>query len=412
MRKKLIIGGIFIAAVLAVIFVWKPFASNAQTNAAKQTYTLKKADLLDSVLVSGIVKSSNSENVYSKVANYPIKEVYFEIGNRVKAGDVLAQLDTTSLEYDIEQSELNIKNALTSLKNEESANKLSLESAENNVESATLELNNAQRSYDQIKGLFDKGASSQNDLTQAESALKRAQIGYDNAAASLENIKSKNTDTTKNNIEIQQVNLEKLKKTLNDSRITSPIDGTITMVNAKENGSAAGLLFVIEDTDNLIVSTDIGEYDIGLIKLGQDVIIKADSTGDKQFKGTVSKIAPTAIKDAYGNTASSNNVQFDTEVTLIDKDPAIKIGMNVRLTIKINEKKDVYSVPYDTIVTDADGNSWIYVLETETKNGSTQNTTVKIQVQTGMETDMYVEISSPELKDGMEVLINPDDAAK
>lgn len=404
MKKKIFIGCAVLIVIIAVFIGWRLSVSQSQTEV--QTFTLKKADLLDSVLVSGTVKSSNAENVYSTVANYPVKEVSFEVGDKVKAGDILAKLDTASLELDIRQTELNISNAEASLKNENSSNQYNLQNALNNVESASLELNNSQRYLDQIKVLYEAGASSQDEFSKAESALKKAQLAYENAQASLGNIKSKNITTNKNNIEIQRVALEKQKKTLEDAKIIAPIDGTVTMVNAKENGPTAGLLFVIEDTENLIVSTAIGEYDISLIKLGQEVIIKTDSTGDKQFMGAVAKIAPTAIKDASGNTASSSNVQFDTEVALTDKDPNIKVGMVVRLTIKLNEKKDIYSVPYDAIVAEADGSKYIYVLENDSK------TQKKIQVETGMETDMYIEVSSPDLKDGMNVLANSKDSSK
>jgi multidrug efflux pump subunit AcrA (membrane-fusion protein) len=412
MKKKLIIGGAVIIVIIAAFFIWRSSVPTALGQTAEQTFTLQKTDLIDSVLVSGTVKSSNAENVYSKVSNYPIKEVYFEVGDQVKAGDVLAQLDTASLALDIKQTELNLRNAEATLKNEDTSNQFNLQNALNNVESVSLELKNTKTSFDQIKALFESGAISQDELTKAESALTRAQLSYDNASASLENIKNKNTSTTKNNIEIQRIALEKQKKILNDTKIIAPISGTVTMVNAKDNGSAAGLLFVIEDIDNLIVSTAIGEFDISLIQLGQEVIIKTDSTGDKQFIGAVSQIAPTAIKDVNGNTTASTNVQFDTEISMKDKDPAIKIGMNVRLTIKLSEKKGVYSVPYDAIVAEADGSQWIYVLETTQKDGKSQNTTRKTQVQTGMETDMYVEISSPDLKDEMIVQLNPKDNVK
>jgi multidrug efflux pump subunit AcrA (membrane-fusion protein) len=172
------------------------------------------------------------------------------------------------------------------------------------------------------------------------------------------------------------------------------------------------LLFVIEDTENLVVSTAIGEYDLDSVKIGQEVVIKADSTGDKEFLGSVSKIAPTAAKDANGNTASSSNVQFDTEVLLKDKDPNIKIGMNVRLTIKLNEKRDVYSVPYDAVVSESDGSQWIYIVESEQKENKQQNASKKIKVEKGMETDMYVEINSSDLVDGMNVQVNPKDSIK
>lgn len=411
MKKKFLIGGAIVLVILAAFFIWKPFAPKAQAANAGQTAILKKGDLLDSVLVSGTVKSSSAENVYSTVTTYPVKKVYVEVGDKVKAGDVLAQLDTASLELDIRQTELNIKNAEESLRNEDSSNAYNLQSAQNNVNSASLELENSKTNLEQIKALAESGASSQNELTQAENALKRAQLSYDNAKAALENVQSKNFTTTKNNIEIQKLALEKQRKTLRDAKITAPIGGTVTLVNVKENGSAAGLLFVVEDTENLVVATSIGEYDISRIKLGQEVIIKSDSTGDQEFLGTVSKIAPTAAKDASGSTSTSSNVAFDSEIAVKDKDPNIKIGMNVRLTIKINEKKDVYFVPYDAVMKDG-SSQWISVLEEVQKEGKLQTETRKLPVQTGMETDMYVEISGPELQDGLVIQAGVQKAAQ
>ena len=412
MKKKIFIGSTILMVIVVAFAGWRFSTSTAQGQTDVQTFVLKKVDLVDSVLVSGTVKSSKSENVYSRVTNYPIKKVNVEVGDKVKAGDVLAQLDTDSLELDIRQSELNIRNAEASLKNENSSNDYSLKSALNSFETASLELKNSQKTYDQTKELYESGASSLDEFTKAELALKKAQLTYNNAQASLQNTKSKDITTTKNNIELQRVALEKQKKTLNDSRIIAPIDGTVTLANAKEGGSAAGLLFVVEDTENLIVSTQIGEYDISLVKPGQDVVIKTDSTGDKQFIGTVSKIAPTAVKDASGNIADTSNIQFDTEIALKDKDPNIKIGMTMRLTIKLSEKKDVYSVPHEAVFTEADGSQWINVLETAKDDSNSKNVSKKIKVQTGMETDMYVEVSSPDLKDGMDVLVNSKESAK
>lgn len=412
MKKKIFIGGITIILILAVIFVGKFYLSDAQDKAAIQTIPLKKTDLVDSVLASGTITSSDSMNVYSELNTYPVKEVYVSVGDTVKAGDVLAQLDTSSLELDIKQTELNIRNAELAIKNENSANQSNLENASNGVKTASIELENAQRNYDKLKELFEAGASSHEELIQAESALKKAQLSYDNAQTALENSQGKNTSSAKNNLQIQKVALEKQKKALSDANIVAPIDGTVTLVNAKANEPSTGLLFVVEDTENLIASTSIGEYDIGLIQTEQEVTIKTDSTGDKEFIGTISKIAPTASKDAAGNTDSSSNVQFDTEVSLKNNEPDLKIGMNARLTIKVNEKKNVFTVPYEAIVTQDDGSEWIYVLKSSEKNENAKNTIQKIQVETGMETDMYVEISSGKLKDGLKVITNPEDNAQ
>jgi len=162
----------------------------------------------------------------------------------------------------------------------------------------------------------------------------------------------------------------------------------------------------VEDTENLLVSTAIGEYDISLIKTGQYVAIKTDSTGDREFPGAVSKIAPAAKRDNSGNISSSN-VQYDTEVAMKSNDSNIRIGMNVRLTIKLNEKKDIFAIPYDAVTTDGGGSKWISVLETTQQGGRQADIVKKIKVATGMETDMYIEIQAPELKEGLKVITSP-----
>jgi len=417
-RRKVIIWCVVIFAVIAVFLVLRLSMIRALEQMEIQTFTLEKTDLIDSVFVSGTVISNNTKYVYSNVVSYPVKEVYVEVGDKVKAGDVLARLDTTSLELDIKQTELNIRNAEETLKNEKASIESNLQKAINNLELASIDLEEAKKNYDKIKTKYEASASTEDEFSKAKTALQKAQLAYNNALIALEDVKSRNTASIENNIEIQKAALEKQKKMLNDSVIVSPIDGTVTMVNAKENGTASGLLFVIEDTDNLIASTAIGEYDIGLIKLGQEVIVRADGLGEKEIKGTVSEISPTAIKDPSGNTASTSNVQFETKITLTEKDPDLRIGMNVRLTIKLEEKKDVYAVPYDAVVMEADGNEYIYVLEEEKEESEsglsgmlkTRSNIIKarkIQVQTGLETDMYVEIISSELKDGMKVIIEP-----
>ncbi len=412
MKKKTIIISAIVIVLLAGIFFVRPALAGAGRNEAPQTVTLARNDLVDSVLVSGTVESSNSKKVYSRLSAYTVEKVLVKTGDRVKAGDLLAQLDTTTLESDIRQAELNVKNSQSALDNESAANRSALQNAENSARLASVELDTAKSAYERSKALASTGAISPDELDQAETALQRAQISYDNAQVTLKSSQRKNLTQAGNNLEIQKLSLAKLKQNLSDAKITAPIDGTVTMVNAAEGEAGSGLLFVVEDTDRLIVRTSIGEYDIGLIGIGQEVAIKSDSTGDKEFAGTVSRIAPTALRDAGGDIAASSNVQFDTEVSLKDRAPEIKIGMNVRLTIKLNEKKNVFTVPYDAIIAHDDGSKWVKAMEDAGNKGRTKDAYKEIPVNTGMETDMYVEISGEDLKEGLKVLANPQEAGK
>jgi HlyD family secretion protein len=407
-RKITIISAIVIVIILAGIFVVRPLL-NAKNNTTIQTVTLAKSDLVDSVLVSGTVTSSDSAKVYSKLAQYSVKEVLVEVGQKVKTGDVLAKLDTTALESNIAQAEINVKTSQANVDNEALTNKSNLQTAQNSVELAALDLDNAKTKYSDIKELINTGVNTQDDLVQADSAVKKAQLSYENAQTNLKNAQNKNLAVTKNNLQVQKLSLDELKKNLNDAAITAPIDGTVTMVNAEAGESASGLMFVVEDTDHPIVQTSIGEYDIGSIKLGQEVIIKTDSTGDKEYTGTVTKIAPTALKDQSGNTSSSSDISFAAEVTLKDSDPNIRIGMNARLTIKLSEKKDAFSVPYDAVVTHDDGSEWIEAQDPTVTTKSGGVVYKELPVTTGLETDMNVEIIGTDLKDGLHVVTNPQD---
>lgn len=412
MKKKMIIISAAVIVLLAGIIFVRPALAGANRNEDARTVTLARNDLVDSVLVSGTVTSGNTKKVYSKLSAYQVKKVYVREGDRVKAGDLLAQLDTKTLESDIRQAELSVKNSQAALDSESNANRSGLQNAQNSVEMAAVDLDNARRSYENAKGLSETGAVSPDELDQAEAAFKKAQIAYENAQITLKNSQQKNLTQAGNNLEMQKLSLEKLRQNLSDARITAPIDGTVTMVNAVEGENGAGLLFVVEDTDHLVVSTSIGEYDIGLVRLGQEVGVKSDSTGDREFTGTVSKISPTAQKDANGDVASSSDVQFNAEIALQDSGSDIKIGMNVRLTLKLDERKNVFTVPYEAVIDHDDGSRSIMALEASDNTGRGKASFKEIPVKTGMETDMYVEIDGTGLKEGLKVLADPQDSGK
>jgi RND family efflux transporter MFP subunit len=365
-RKKIIIGSIIVLLILAVLVVPKLLNPNAGVagGADGLDYTvLAKSQLIDSVSVSGTIESAKTENVYTTLI-YPVQSISVSVGDSVKAGALLAKLDTASLSKDVEQARYSAAAAETS---------------------ARLQLENAQSAYDSSKLSYDLGEISQMELKNALNNLKLAQSNYDNKSA--------------------QVSLSKLQSQLSDAQIKSPMDGTITMVNATVGTPATGVLFVVEDTANLIVKTGIKEFDVGSVKAGQAVTIKTDGTGDKSIRGIVLSISPAALKSATGQTVSSSNVEFEAKISLLDKDPNLKIGMNARLSITIAQKDNIYTVPYDAVSLNPDGTSSIYVAE---KRGN--GYVIKaVPVEIGMQTDFYIEISGAALEDGLMVISTPLD---
>lgn len=185
----------------------------------------------------------------------------------------------------------------------------------------------------------------------------------------------------------------------------------VTAVYAKEGMPGSGLLFVIEDTDRLVVKTEVKEYDVAALREGMKSSIKSDALGDRTFAGEVSRIAPAAVKDENGETKTEGSASYETEISLLEPGEGLRVGMKVRLNVIIERKEGVLSVPYEAVTTDPGGNSIVYVLREEqgtADSGDAPQTVARaVQVATGMETDFSLEISSEELREGDRVITDP-----
>lgn len=529
-KKKIIIGAVVALLAVGGVSCWVK-GQQAAAMAMVQTYQttpLAPMDLTNTVSTIGTVESQNSCKVYSSGAG-KVQTVHVQVGDRVEAGDVLCQLDTTDLrlskestqasinqsyasaQHQLEMSQKQYDNAQADRKNKmngqvESA-KASYELAKDayyNAKSAwqkaddmdedaideayaaykaavdgqsaaqkayndcKTQLDNLQKELEKLEqerqAMADNGedttakdgeirdkkdaiyeqksvlANAEANLTLAraqvnatemayeatfgdQTALEKLEQAYDQAKISYENAKKQldmaensadqqletyadsieGSKIAMNGVAVQQAELKRIDKQINDATITAPISGTVTAVYAEEGSNGAGLLFVVEDIDHLKISTKIKEYDISNVEVGMKTVIKADATGDDEYAGTIASIDPVAVKGVDGNTAAGNNVEFASEITVDSAETRLKVGMNARINIVTSEKTGVYGVPYDAVVTKPDGSTVIYIAV----DGETGAVAKEIPVTMGMETDFYVEISGAALEDGMNVITSP-----
>lgn len=267
-----------------------------------------------------------------------------------------------------------------------------IDTAKRGVESAALQKEQAEDQADSAEQLRD---ATNNQIEQQIETLQDSLISSQLAAESNRS---------------QEIAIEKLQNTLDEATITAPVSGVVTAVYAKVGEPGNGLLFVIEDTESLKVTTYIKEYDIGNITEGMKVTIKSDATGDKEIPGTITYIAPAAVKTDTGTTKTTDNnstVEFEAEVQVDEQNSGLRIGMNTRLTVLVDERDDVYGVPYDSVVEKADGTQVLYVAEPQSSEGKDTYVVTEVPVTTGLETDFYVEVSGDSITDGMIVLSDP-----
>lgn len=272
---------------------------------------------------------------------------------------------------------------------------------------AQAAVNEAQAAYNSASGqgysLSLAVDSAYNGYVTALKSLDAAIAAVETQLQSSENQLDSAKLSAQSARETRELTLEQLEGSLEDLVITAPASGTVTAVYATVGGPSTGLLFVIEDVEDLVVKTTIRSYDIGQVQEGMEVIIKSDATGDASFDGSVSFIAPASQKTATGDTNTANEV-FDAEVKVLSQDTGLRIGMSVRLNYVLEAETGVLAVPYDAVYTNASGQSCVMAARDQ---GNGKYILEEIPVTTGVESDVEVAISGPGIQAGLQVLNDP-----
>lgn len=348
---------------------WKP--EQAKYEAAQAAYEDAQAAYATASSAASSVESSAYSGVASAQTGVASAEAQLDAAKDARNGSTLTQLEQGIA----------------------SANR-SVDSAELQEDIAKAQQDAAEQSADTAK---QQQAATENAIQQQLDTLKDNLIGSQISAQATQS---------------QEIAIQSLQKNLDDATITAPVSGVVTAVYAEEGQPGNGLLFVIEDTDALKITTNIREYDVGNIEVGMPVVIRSDATGDKEISGTVTYIAPAANKTENGNTltADDSTVEFEAEVQVNDADSGLRIGMNTRLTVLLEERSDVYGVPYDSVVEKADGSEVVYAVEPSSEKEGSYVVT-EVPVTTGLETDFYIEVSGDGITDGLSIVSDPQSVA-
>ena len=259
-----------------------------------------------SITVNGVVESTERRNVYSTLGDI-IARINVEIGDVVTSGQLLAVIDTGIHDIDIAIAQGDAGIASASIA----------------AESARLEADALRNTYERFATLYFEGAIAQIEYRQASDALAHAENNYKHARQHISSLSA-----------AQQILRDARSSRVDRQHITAPIGGTITAVLAREGEIAHGILFVIEDTDNLRIMARFREYDLAKISVGTPVTITSDATGNVEYTGYISRISQSAVRDAFGNIAPI--VEFEAEITITSEETNLRIGMTTRVTVDLN----------------------------------------------------------------------------
>ncbi|MGF7430188.1 efflux RND transporter periplasmic adaptor subunit [Thermoanaerobacterium thermosaccharolyticum] len=261
--------------------------------------------LNSTIVVNGSLTPNKYADVSSKLTGQVIA-VNADVGDKVKAGQLLVQIDTKELKAQLQQADASI--AMANKQAEQAKISIqvaqqNLEGAELKIDSAKISLDDAQRNYNRIKSLVDAGAAPQSQLDAADTQLKQAQNQYNAALNQYESAKTQVNNAQKQyeiytGPALQQAEAAKnvVQVQMTNSDIYAPLDGIVTNRNIQpgELATAGTPLLTIAETSTLKIEGTINEDIVPLLRVGQKVPVVIDAFPDKQFQGVISQIGPVA----------------------------------------------------------------------------------------------------------------------
>lgn len=307
MKRWSIVAGVLVcAAAGGGVWWWK---SRGASTPQYRTVPVEKGSLVQSVRATGTLKPLRLVEVGTQV-NGPIEKLYVDFNDRVKAGDLVAQIDPTVYKARLAQ---------------EQANLLQTEAS---VDQARARLDQAEKSLVRATELSRRDMISKADLDQAVAER-------DTLAAQLK--------VAQASVEQARASLQMAEANLGYTVIRSPVDGVVIDRSVSEGETvvasmtAKTLFMIATDLRQMEIEASIPEADIGSVRQGQEVTFTVDAYGET-FTGSVAQIRLAA-------KTAQNIVTYPVIVRAENKDGKLFPGMTANIICEVARCEDVLKLP-------------------------------------------------------------------
>lgn len=380
-RKRIIYGSIGLGLVL-LIAVGLIAATHGGTKIdPSKLAKVEKGDLAKSVVATGKVTPITKVEVKSKASGI-VKQLFVDAGDRVKKGQLLAQLDKEEIMAQVEQS----RAALQAAEASSTGSQADYERAKVDAEGPDVPL--LKRAYARAVDMAKEGVVSTSALEDAQKNYELALNKQNVAKAQLVVLKAKVAQASAQ-VGQDRANLKQLEEQLGYTDIVSPIDGVVLSRDVEMGdavssilvlGSSATLVMTLGDTSEVYVKGKVDESDIGKVYLGQPARIKVESFKDKTFNGKVTKISPMGVE-------KDNVTTFEVRVSINNPGGELKAEMTANAEIILEEHKNVLQIPEGAILYDKDKKASVEVPDPSAKEGK-KKLAVNIGISNGAKTEL------------------------
>jgi HlyD family secretion protein len=253
----------------------------------------------NTIIASGTIESVDV-TVSSKV-NGQIKKFIVDEGDRVKAGDLLLEIDHDLLDIQLRQAEAGIDQASAQLRLlQAGARKEDIKQAEELLRQAKLNLDQAETDRDRMRSLLETSTVTEKQFEDSQTRYELMLAQYKSAKENSDKIKKltrpEEIDQAKANLKKAIAAADQLRKNISDCRVIAPVSGIISKkyVEEGENAIVNTSLLKISNLQTVDLMIYITETELGYVKLGQNADISVDAYKGKIYKGKVIFISPEA----------------------------------------------------------------------------------------------------------------------
>ena len=380
-RRLFIYAGIGLALVLLIaIGVFAATRGGTKIDPSKLA-KVEKGDLAKSVVATGKVTPIIKVEVKSKASGI-VKKLLVDYGDRVKKGQLLAELDKEEIAARVAQAKAQMEASQASARGTEA----DLERAKVDAEGPDVPM--LKRAYERAQGMAKEGVVSASALDDAQKNYELGLNKQNVAKAQVQVLKAK-VGQAEAQVAQDRANLTQLEEQLSYTTIASPIDGIILSRDVEVGdavssilvlGSSATLIMTLGDTSEVYVKGKVDESDIGKVYLGQPARIKVESFKDKTFNGKVTKISPMGVE-------KDNVTTFEVRVSINNPGGELKAAMTANAEIILEEHKNVLQIPEGSILYDKDKKASVEIPDEKGKEGK-RKIAVNIGISNGAKTEV------------------------